>query len=64
MCMKIVSDKDNTVLMMNSENNSVVLTFANDDNKDVENVMLYSLLSTYEDRVLKNSYLSNKKEEK
>lgn len=62
--MKIVSDKDNTVLMMNSENNSVVLTFANDDNKDVENVMLYSLLSTYEDRVLKNSYLSNKKEEK
>ena len=62
--MKIVSDKDNTILMMNSENNSVVLTFANDDNKDVENVMLYSLLSTYEDRVLKNNYLSNKKEEK
>lgn len=62
MNLKIVSNTNNIILMRNSENNIVRLTFAAEDNKAAEDMMLHNLLSTYEDRVSKKKYLSNKNE--
>lgn len=62
MNLKIVSNANNIILMRNSENNIVRLSFAAEDNKEAEDMMLHNLLSTYEDRVSKEKYLSNKNE--
>lgn len=62
MNLKIVSNTNNIILMRNSENNIVRLTFAAEDNKESEDMILHNLLSTYEDRVSKEKYLSNKNE--
>lgn len=62
MSLKIVSNVNNIILMRNSDNDSIMLTFAAEDNKEAEDIMLHSLLSTYEDRVSKEKFLSNKNE--
>ncbi len=62
MSLKIVSNANNIILMRNSENNIVRLSFAAEDNKEAEDMLLHNLLSTYEDRVSKEKYLSNKNE--
>lgn len=62
MNLKIVSNANNIILMRNSENNIVRLTFAAEDNKESEDMILHNLLSTYEDRVSKEKFLSNKNE--
>lgn len=62
MSLKIVSNVNNIILMRNSDNDSIMLTFTAEDNKEAEDIMLHSLLSTYEDRMAKEKSLSNKNE--
>ena len=62
MSLKIVSNVNNIILMRNSDNDSIMLTFTAEDNKEAEDIMLHSLLSTYEDRKSKEKSLSNKNE--
>ena len=62
MSLKIGSNVNNIILMRDSDNESIMLTLTAEDNKEAEDIMLHSLLSTYEDRVSKEKFLSNKNE--
>lgn len=50
---KILTNDENMVVLKTEKENIITLFFSEKDNEDAENIILNSLVSSYENRVMK-----------
>lgn len=51
---KVLINEEEKVVLKTDKENIITLIFSEDDNKEVENIILDSLVSSYEKRVMTN----------